>query len=60
MMQQIQPYQQPQPYQPAQVEPLLGFLPVIQGLVFVLLAIGMIAYFFKKGPATFFEEAWRD
>jgi len=59
MMQQMQPYQQPQSYPTAQVE-AAGFLAVLQGLVFVLLAIGMIAYFFKKGPATFFEEAWRD
>lgn len=48
-----------QPYQPAQVE-AAAWLAVIQGLVFVLLAIGMIAYFFKKGPTAFFEEAWRD
>ncbi len=54
MNQQMQPYQQPQTYEP------LGYLAILQGLVFVLLAIGMIAYFFKKGPATFFEKMWEE
>jgi hypothetical protein len=60
MMQQIQPYQLPQPYPQPQVEPQFAFLPVLQGIVFVLLAIGMVAYFFKKGPAAFFEETWKE
>jgi len=54
-MNQIQPYQQPRPYQPLQVEAMW-----LQNLVFVLLAIGMVAYFFKKGPATFFEKVWEE
>jgi len=31
-----------------------------QSMVLVLLAIGMIAYFIKVGPATFFEKVWRE
>jgi len=53
MMQPIQPYQEYQLYQPLEVQ-VMWF----QNLVFVLLAIGMIVYFFKKGPSAFFEDMW--
>lgn len=55
MIQQIQPYQQPRSYQSLQVEAMW-----FQNVVFVLLAIGMVAYFFKKGPANFFEQMWKE
>ncbi len=53
--QQIQPYQLPQPYQPLEVT-VMWF----QNLVFILLAIGMVAYFIKIGPAQFFEKFGED
>jgi len=40
--------------QPLQVQALL-----IQNLLFVLLAVGMVSYFIKAGPAKFFEEMWK-
>lgn len=52
MNQQIQPYQQTQPLQ---VQVLW-----IQNLVLILLAIGMVAYFIKAGPAKFFEKMWEE
>ena len=50
----IQPYQQPQPY-PLEVRTMW-----LQNLVFILLAIGMVAYFIKAGPAKFFEKMWEE
>jgi hypothetical protein len=47
---QVQPYQ---PYQPLEVEAMW-----FQDLVFILLAVGMVAYFIKVGPAKFFERVW--
>ncbi len=55
MMQPIQPYQQPQPYQPLEVEAQW-----FQNLVFILLGIGMVAYFIKIGPAQFFGKFWEE
>ena len=52
MIQQIQPYQT---YEPLQVQTQW-----FQNLVFILLAIGMVAYFIKIGPANFFEKVWEE
>lgn len=31
-----------------------------QDLVMVLLAIGMVVYFIKVGPSSFFEKIWKE
>jgi len=51
--QQIQPSQEL--YQPLEVQAQW-----LQTLVMILLAIGMIAYFIKAGPAKFFEKMWEE
>jgi len=51
---------QPVPYERAAVYSMNVQAMWFQDLVLVLLAIGMIAYFIKVGPATFFEKVWRD
>jgi len=55
MITEIEPYQQTYSHQPLEVEALW-----LQNVVFILLAIGMIAYFIKVGPAAFFERALKE
>jgi len=31
-----------------------------QDLVMVLLAVGMVVYFIKVGPSSFFEKVWKE
>ena len=54
-MQQLQPYQAPQTPEPLLVQALW-----FQNLVFILLAIGMVAYVIKIGPANFFSKFWEE
>ena len=42
------------------VQPLEVQAMWFQDLVFILLAIGMVVYFIKVGPASFFEKVWRE
>jgi len=52
--------QQPVPYEQAAVYSMNVQALWFQDLVLILLAIGMVVYFIKVGPAAFFEKVWRE